>query len=195
MSTWQLLLRSLLFFWRQHVAVVLATACASTVLIGALVIGASTRSAVADLATERIGAVHAALVARDRTFRAELADAMAAQLGATIAPVLWLRGAATVVGREGYAADVQVLGVDDRFGALSPARVPLPLPSPGGALFSAALLQRLGVAPGDDIVVRVARPDGLPRRCALAPVQKDMESRIGKSTIDTGFEIYPGQTA
>jgi ABC-type antimicrobial peptide transport system permease subunit len=174
MNTWRLVVRSLLFAWRQHVAVVLATACASTVLIGALVVGASTRSAVADLAAERIGSVRAALVARDRTFRAELADAMAARLrGATLAPVLWLGGAATAVGKPTYAADVQVLGVEDRFGALSPARVPFPLPPPGHALASAALLQRLGAAPGDEIVVRVGRADGPPRRCALAPVHKD----------------------
>ena len=131
MSTWSLIHRSLRFFWRTHLGVVLGAACATAVLVGALCVGDSVRSSLREHALNRIGRVDAAIVVRERYFRSDLASLMESELAdVEAAPGLQLQGMASEAGSSERAAFVDVFGVDQRFFALSPDGDRAP-PAPG----------------------------------------------------------------
>ena len=73
------MLRSLIHFWRLHLAVLLGAAVTATVLTGSLAVGDSMRASLRRLWLERLGDVELAMVA-PRFFRAELAGEMARRL-------------------------------------------------------------------------------------------------------------------
>ena len=54
--------RTLIHFWRTHLAVIAGAAIATAVLVGALVVGDSVRASLRQLTLERLGAVDLALV-------------------------------------------------------------------------------------------------------------------------------------
>jgi putative ABC transport system permease protein len=72
-------LRSLIHFWRLHLAVMLGAAVTATVLTGSLAVGDSMRASLRRLWLERLGDVDLAMVA-PRFFRAQLAGEMARRL-------------------------------------------------------------------------------------------------------------------
>lgn len=72
-STGWLVVRSLMFYARAHLAVVLGVAAGTAVLTGALLVGDSVRGSLKDLALDRLGQIDYVLVS-DRFFRAALAD-------------------------------------------------------------------------------------------------------------------------
>ena len=65
--------RSLIHFWRIHLAVLLGTAVATAVLTGALLVGDSVRGSLRDLTLDRLGRIDYALVS-EQFFREELAS-------------------------------------------------------------------------------------------------------------------------
>jgi ABC-type lipoprotein release transport system permease subunit len=157
-------LRSLIHFWRLHLAVLLGAAVTATVLTGSLAVGDSMRASLRRLWLERLGDVELAVVA-PRFFRAELAGEMVRRLagaaprvtaaatppgatrgaaqgpaqgparGVTVAPLIVLRGTAVHASLRRRAARIAILGVDPRFAALFPGE---PVPA-GGAPGSAGL--------------------------------------------------------
>ena len=159
--------RSLRHYWRTNLAVVAGVATATAVLSGALLVGHSVRESLRDVLFERLGATGIAVTA-DRFFREELAEALAAapssspQIPLVSCPILHLRGVVTheVSGRKAY--EVNVYGVDDRFWRFHGAGAEL---GPQGrvALIGGPLARRLGVRPGDPLLVRVETAAGIPR--------------------------------
>jgi putative ABC transport system permease protein len=163
-----LIFRSLAFHRRAHVGVVLGCTLATAVLVGALLAGDSVRGSLRRIALARLGRAELALVAEEGVFRAELADDVADELGADAAPALVLHGfAAADSGRR--AAKVQVVGVDDRFRMISPVADDAPVPLSGEVVINERLAEMLQVDEGDELVLRVAGIDLLPREFALSP--------------------------
>ena len=80
MTHWTLLRRSLRFYTRSHLAVLLGATVASAVLIGALVVGDSVRASLHALALSRLGTINVALASNDRFFREQLGDDLATEL-------------------------------------------------------------------------------------------------------------------
>jgi ABC-type antimicrobial peptide transport system permease subunit len=118
MTTWTLVKRSLRFYWRTHLGVVLGAAVSTAILVGALVVGDSVRYSLKTLALSRLGKVQLAMAPQNRYFRAKLADDMETALDAATAPVLLLRGIVANSDGSARVSHVQVLGVDERFWAL-----------------------------------------------------------------------------
>ena len=92
MSLWLLVVRSLRFYWRTHLAVLLAVVVATGVLTGALVVGDSVQYTLRRTVEARLGRTEFAVVPQNRYFRAALADDLDEQLGGTVAPVLQVAG-------------------------------------------------------------------------------------------------------
>jgi putative ABC transport system permease protein len=122
-------LRSLIHYWRLHLAVLLGAAVTATVLTGSLAVGDSMRASLRRLWLERLGNVELAVVA-PRFFRAELAAETARRLppgaiagaarGVNLAPLVMLRGTAVHASLGRRAAGIAILGVDERIAALFP---------------------------------------------------------------------------
>ncbi len=114
--------RSLIHFRRLHTAVMLASALATAVLTGALLVGDSVRGSLRDLTLERLGKIDHALVAQ-RFFREKLGADLAADPGFLVSfegivPAILLNGSATAAYTHRRASRVQVAGVDEAFASL-----------------------------------------------------------------------------
>ncbi len=125
MSLWKLAKRSLGFYWRTNLGVLLAVMVSAVVLTGALVIGDSVRYSLKMMVKARLGATQLALVPKNRFFRAELADELAAELNTVVAPVLKLRGLIANDDGARRANRIEVLGVDQRFFKVEQRKIPL----------------------------------------------------------------------
>lgn len=167
MTTLRLLFRSLAFYRREHQLTALATAVAAAVLAGALVVGDSLTATLADLTASRLGHIQAAIQSGDRLFGERLAGDLRQRLAPeAVAGVLALAGTAENDAGTVRAGRVQILGVDKAFPDL--ALEPADLAWEGGVFVNAALAGRLGVRPGDEILIRVEKPGRVSRDMALA---------------------------
>ena len=155
-------LRSLIFFWRESLAVLLGTAVASTVLTGALLAGDSVRGSLRDLTLERLGNIDAALVS-ESFFREKLADEMG---GA--APALAARGSAIHGSTQARASRVNIWGVDDRFAKLYGGELAF---EPGGLfpplIVNETLGRELGAKAGDEVLLSFGTASEIPRETLL----------------------------
>ncbi len=164
MNRLMLICRSLSYNWRLHASVAAGVAIATAALTGALLVGDSVDHSLRRFALQRLGRTECALRLINRTVSCRLAAELTRQTGYPIAAVLQLRGT-VIVGSDGRQVNqAQILGVDNRleeFGAL-------PSPGAGEADVNAALARRLGLRPGDELALRIAKPSPLPREAPLA---------------------------
>jgi putative ABC transport system permease protein len=172
-------LRSLIHFWRLHLAVLLGAAVTATVLTGSLAVGDSMRASLRRLWLERLGNVELALTA-PRFFRAELADEMARRLAGaqgqtqevTVAPIIVLRGTAVHASLGRRAARIAILGVDPRFAALFPGEAASLRALPGGrgtAAVADGKPMPAGGAPGSAGLTSVILNQALARQLGARP--------------------------
>jgi len=169
MSLWKLAKRSLGFYWRTNLGVLLAVMISSVVLTGALVIGDSVRYSLKMMVKARLGKTQLALVPLNRFFRAELAEDIVKELDTIVAPLLQLRGLIANGDGARRANRIEVLGVDRRFFEIGMAQNPLG-DSPNQAIvLNKPLATKLGVGVGDEVVLRIEKPSLMPRDVPLTP--------------------------
>ena len=158
--------RSLGYYWRVNLVVVAGVGVAVAVLSGALLVGASVRGSLRDLALGRLG--HVDTIVTAETF---FGEALAARIEAdpnvgeafdAFAPIIALDGLVTNPGSGRRAFGVQVYGVDERFWSFHERTAADRALSPDGAFISEELARELGVAAGDAVLIRVERPTDAP---------------------------------
>ena len=169
MTLLRLVKRSLGFYWRTNLAVCLAAMVSTAVLAGALVVGDSVRYSLKMMVTARLGRTQFALDARNRFFRADLANELAAELNTTVAPVLKLRGLIANSNGKRRANSIQVLGVDERFFSVGAGTNPFDDDWSEGIVLNEPLATKLEVGAGDEVVLRADRPGLMPRDAPLMP--------------------------
>jgi len=156
-----LLWRGLWFHRRSHLGVVLGAAVATTVLVGALVVGDSVRWSLRRMALVRLGRTETALAAPERFFRSALADDLAARLAAPAAPVLQVAGVVARADGVTRVADAQIVGVDARFWKMGGTEPLLADDAGATAVVNRRAARALGVGPGDELRLRFGKPGGL----------------------------------
>ena len=164
--------RGLRFYWRTHLGVLLGAAVATAVLVGALAVGDSIQMSLQRLAVLRLGDVEVALNSGGRFFRQSLAAELAGGLRVPAAPVLQLRGIVGDAAGALQANGVQVLGVDGRFWQVGGAEA-VDLKADETVALNSHLAERLGVAAGDEVFLRVEKPDELSKDAPLSGEGKD----------------------
>jgi ABC-type lipoprotein release transport system permease subunit len=196
MSLRTLVLASLRHYRGIHALVIAGVAVAVAVLAGALLVGASVRASLRDLALSRLGSTDV-VVSSTSYFRAALADEVRAPEVDAVAPVLAIVGVVVHEDSRRTASKVQVFGVDERFMRLHGR--PADPPRDREAWISPGLAAELGVASGDGIVLRVARPTDIPlshvqgrredtsQRVRLSVTQVPDRSGLGE------FSLIPAQ--
>ncbi|MEW5977667.1 MAG: FtsX-like permease family protein [Acidobacteriota bacterium] len=166
----RLVLRSLTYYWRSNLTVVIGVATAVAVLLGAVLVGDSVRASLRDLVLQRLGRVDSILVA-ESFFRDELAAALQSDPGFQSS----FRAAASMIVTEGLvlhqtsgrrSGGVAVYGVDDRFwnfqGMRSSSSGGFPSPTGREVLCSPDLARELGSQSGDTLLLRVPKPSDVP---------------------------------
>ena len=161
---------SLRYYAATNALVVLGVAVAVAVLAGALLVGASVRESLKQIALSRLGNTDV-VVSSPTFFRTELANDIAENwepgTGNRVAPVIVAAGAVSNDESKRSAGRVMVYGIDQRFGQFhfGPSKEGVASTfsiSGREALISEALATELGAKAGDSITLRVAKPTDIP---------------------------------
>jgi putative ABC transport system permease protein len=168
MNLWQLAKRSIVFYWRTNLGVLLAVAVSTAVLTGAMLVGDSVRHTLHMMLIARLGETDLALVAGDRFFRSKLADELAARLNTQVAPVLQLPGLISNSDGTKRANKITVLGVDQEFYGIGTATNPFDA-NVHAVVISEQLAEKLDVKAGEEVVLRIAKPGLMPSEAPLTP--------------------------
>ncbi|WP_421919256.1 FtsX-like permease family protein [Marinifilum sp.] len=167
------ILKSLWYYRKQHLAVLLGTIVSTAVLTGALIVGDSVRNSLLELVNLRLGKVEYAMSTGDRFVRAELADEIANDLDAHVIPVLQTDGIAVRPESNTRINHIQVYGVDASFNKLTDTQV-YNLKEDEACL-SLNLANRMNVKPGDTFLLRLKKASVIP---ANAPFVSDEDQNI-----------------
>ncbi len=177
--------RSLIHFWRIHLAVSLGVAVATAVLTGALLVGNSVRNSLRELTVDRLGQIDYALVS-DRFFPEALATERLPKSGKGFpsyvgepAPAILLSGTSISANTNARASRIQIHGIDERFVALWPpgnstagnstdsfldGENETPFPS---LVINTALQRELNAGIGDPILISLAKQSDIHREFLL----------------------------
>lgn len=176
--------------------VVAGVAAAVAVLAGALLVGASVRASLRDLALSRLGNTDVAVTSTSY-FREALADEVTSPEIAAVAPMLAVQGAVMHEESRRSAARVQIFGIDDRF--LSFHGHSMAAPQGRDAWLSPGLAVELGAAAGDTIMLRVAKPTDIPlshlqgRRDEASERVRFTTTRVASREALGEFSLVPAQ--
>lgn len=173
MSLFKLIFRSISYYRKQHLAVLLGTVISTAILTGALIIGDSVKYSLSNLVEKRLGEVSFALETGDRFVSDSLAVKLAATLNLKTASVLQLQGISIEPESGERINNTQVLGVDQDFWNLSGVKVEEI--AADEAIISSNIADRLKLTVGDEFLLRVEKVDFIPSN---APFVKEEEASV-----------------
>ncbi len=190
---------SLWHYRHLYLLVAAGVAVAVAVLAGAVLVGASVRSSLRDLALQRLGATDIA-ISTATSFGSRLGAAMAIaapDMVARTTSLIAVTGSVTNAANGRVASGVQIYGVDDGFWSFH--AVPSVALSGREAALSDALAGDLGIAAGGDVILRAAGPSDIPLG-TLQGRRDEGAARIRATVTRTltadrmgSFSLQPGQ--
>ncbi len=193
MSSFRLILASLVHYWRVHVAVGLGVVAATAVLCGALIVGDSMRYSLRRLTLDRLGRIDELLLV-DHFFAADLAQRVEAAPGFAdyfreAQPAVILRASMENPGADGRRAGrIHLVGCEASFWKLGRGG-PKQHPPPGQIVINRPLADQLGVrAAGAEVLLRLPRITAIPADSALG--RKDETVRSTRLRVS---EILPAE--
>lgn len=173
MNLWRWAIRSLLFYKWISLGILLASASASAVLTGSLLVGDSVRITLARQMEDRLGRVHTVLLGPETFFRPQLAKELADALDTETAGVLMLNGRIENTEGSRRINRIAVVGVDESFARLSPAgQAPWLQSVSDGLVINTNLANQLQVTVGDEVIVSLAKSGGLSAESILSPASE-----------------------
>jgi putative ABC transport system permease protein len=211
MTTRKLLIESLTYHWRSHLAVLLCVVVGTSVLGGALLVGDSMRGSLRDITLDRLGRIDFAL-SSDRLFANDLAQRLHVaangcwepsqqQPDTSSEPALLLRASVVRLDESGQSADragkVQICGVSKQFWGLARSGNAPPWTNdwddpnrPESIAINEQLARELHAAPGDTLLVRVEKPSEIPREAVLGRKDDQLVTRrLAVSHVVTAAEF------
>ncbi|MBA3312423.1 MAG: FtsX-like permease family protein [Planctomycetota bacterium] len=205
MTTFRLLLNSLAFYWRTHLAVLLGVAAGAAVIGGALIVGDSVRESLRQMTLKRLGRVDYAISGAKfftEGLASRLQKPLSAQAGDTnVAPALSMRGGLThqVDDTINRAGGVSVFGVDERLWAMLDHGEIAP-PASGEVILNRRVADALAVKVGDDVSLNIEVPSAIPRESLLGErndLTRELPLRVATVLEDdlgaARFGLSPGQ--
>lgn len=173
MTSWTLAKRSIRFYWRTHLGVLLGVALCTTILVGALLVGDSVQYTLKTLALARLGKVQLALTSGNRYFSAELAEELASELNAKAAPALQIYGIASNDDGSARVNRAQVIGIDkDSWKLLDTESTDIwDAISGDEVIINQRLARQIAVDIGDEVLLRVEEASLLPRDAPMSTAE------------------------
>jgi putative ABC transport system permease protein len=169
----KLIYRSLRFYKKQHLAIVIGTIISTAVLTGALIIGDSVRGSLHSLVDMRLGNAEFVMQTGDRFVTNDLADKISQDLSVKTASVLHLHGIVVHTENQKRLNKKQVLGVTNSFWELSNSAIHAP--GEDEAYVSKNVADKLELKLDDELLVRVENAGAIPLN---APFVEEKESTI-----------------
>ncbi|NPD45851.1 MULTISPECIES: FtsX-like permease family protein [unclassified Lentimicrobium] len=165
--------KSLRFFQKQHLAVLLATLISAAVLTGALIVGDSVKLSLQNNVDQRLGKTTFALSTQDRFVRSELAEEISKETKSNLASVLLVQGIAINPDADRRINRTQVLGVDDKFWKFSDDKG-FDIKK-NEVILSEEVARELHLQTGETILLRIQNADIIPLN---APFNSDEDPSI-----------------
>ncbi|MBI5541016.1 MAG: ABC transporter permease [Bacteroidia bacterium] len=154
------ILKSVLFFKKQHLAVFAGTIITTAVLTGALIVGDSVKASLTGIVENRLGNVQYVLQSNDRFVRAKLAEEISNKLKVQAAPIILLQGISSNPENDTRINKTQVIGIDSSFWLLSNKK--MPDLNTDEAIISTNTAEKLNLKVNDELVLRVEKLSVIP---------------------------------
>ena len=189
MNLLRLIIRSLRHYFATNLATAAGIAVATAVICGALIIGDSLKQSLLRIVDTRLGETTHTITAGERIFTVDLARAMDGFDLLSAAPVLKSEAVVTVQGTAQRTGKVQVWGLDSLFkevtgmdpglggidSGMGGMDSGLPRLSPGEAILSQNLAERMDLDTGDYFMMRVRITGPIPPN---TPFVSDSEQTV-----------------
>lgn len=151
----KLLKRNLVFYRRQILQLILATALTTAIISGAFLIGASVSKSLESVMRNRLGKVTYGVFQNERWFKADLGDRL--DLCAALISV-----PAYMTADDGQTIKVNLYGVDKTFFAFAPEQNKIEIPLPGTALINRTAALMSGMSTKKSFALRCFKPSIMP---------------------------------
>ena len=166
MTNFKYIIRSIIHYRRQHLALFFGMAVSAAVLTGALIVGDSIRYSLNKMVDTRLGKTQFVLAGGSRFMDAGLAGKLAQALKVPVSPVLMLRGMVIHPDSGTRINKAGIIGIDSSFTGIS--RSPFPVPADDEAVISQSIADRLNLKAGNELLVRVESTGLIPVNAPLA---------------------------
>ncbi len=166
MTFYKYIIRSIVHYRKQHLALCCGIAVSAAVLTGALIVGDSIRYSLRNMVGTRLGKTQAAIIGGSRFMDASLAGSLTQALHVPVSPLLMLRGIAIEPDSGIRVNGVGVIGIDSSFNDLCES--PVPVPVDDEAVIGKNLADRLQVKVGEELLVRVESASLIPVNAPFA---------------------------
>ncbi len=185
MNSRRYIFRSLFYYWKQHLGILIATIIATAVLTGALIVGDSVKYSLLHLVELRLGNAQYVLATNDRFVSKELGKKIGVELNSTTSSVLFLESIAINTNLGKRKNKVQLLGIDELFWKMSD--VPLPILKNNEVVISQNLANFLEIGKDDHILLRIRNISSIP---VNAPFSDNTEPTITLRVKVVGIAGY-----
>jgi putative ABC transport system permease protein len=173
MSLSKLILKSIWFYRKLNLTIVLGIALSTAILEGALIIGDSVKFSLQQITVQRLGNTSKVITAGERLFRQQLAAELVGKTGAKSTALLRANGFG-VIGGELRINQLAVWGVDSTLGQFSKHPESFILKGNEAAV-NENLAKIAGLKVGDEFLLRVNKLNTFP---ANTPFVSDKETTI-----------------
>ena len=188
MSLYRLILKSIWFYRKLNLTIVLGIALSTAILVGALIIGDSVKFSLQQIAVQRLGNTSQVITAGERLFRQQLAIELAGKTGAKTSALLRANGFGVINGGELRINQLAVWGVDSTLGRF--ANHPESFILKGNeAAINENLATMAGLKVGDEFLLRVNKLNTFP---ANTPFVSDKETTISFRVVVARI-LKPGE--
>lgn len=197
--------RSLRFFLRSHLALVLGIAAATAVIVGALAVGDSVRGSLRSLVVQRLANIDCLLQARVFFDPSVVTTLVSDQADATIAPGIIFPSSTVEKRQDGNvtrASRVQLLAMAPTFWSHVTISEPPPTIEADQVILNQSLADELGVTVGDELSLRINQASGVSGDNPLGKkegnnvsVPRQKVVAILPDTSVAGVSFLAGQTA
>lgn len=161
MTTFSFILSSARHYGRAHLGLLFGAFLASAILSGSLLVGDSVKASLRRVAELRLGNVRAGMIGGDRWVTEKLARETKS------VPAIIASGSVSAASGKARVNAAQVLGVDEGFWQLGPSGKTFPIKA-GEVVINDTMAQRLGLAAGDTVIVRLEKPSAISRDAPMS---------------------------
>ncbi len=174
MNIFKLIIRSLIFYKKQQLAVLAGTILSTAVLTGALIIGDSVNGSLKQMVDLRLGKAKYALVTGDRFVRSKLAIELANDLKIDASPLLAVEGITINTENNIRLNKTKVYGIENSFWQFSDSEeIKL---ADDEVLISQNIAERLNLKEGNELLLRIENAEVIPLNAPFASQENNSVS-------------------
>jgi putative ABC transport system permease protein len=166
MKIQKFIIRSIIHYRKQHLALFLGMAVSAAVLTGALIVGDSISYSLNRMVDIRLGKTRFAIAGGTRFIETSLAGKLEQSLKVPVSPLLMLRGIVIHPDSGTRINRSAIIGIDSSFMGISGSF--FPVPGDDEAVISRNIANRLHFRVGDELLVRVESANPVPVNATFA---------------------------